>query len=29
MESHYTATGLVVNRAGNKVLLVLHKKLQS
>ena len=28
MESHYTATGLVVNRAGNKVLLVLHKKLQ-
>jgi 8-oxo-dGTP pyrophosphatase MutT (NUDIX family) len=28
MESHYTATGLVFNQEGNKVLLVLHKKLQ-
>lgn len=28
MESHYTATGLVVNCIGNKALLIFHKKLQ-
>jgi 8-oxo-dGTP pyrophosphatase MutT (NUDIX family) len=28
MESHYTATGLVINCAGDKALLVFHKKLQ-
>lgn len=28
MESHYTATGLVLNQAGDKILLVFHKKLQ-
>ena len=28
MESHFTATGLVINRAGNRALCVFHKKLQ-
>lgn len=28
MDSHFTATGLVINRAGNKALLIFHKKLQ-
>lgn len=28
MESHYTASGLVINCAGDKALLVFHKKLQ-
>jgi len=28
MESHYTATGFVLNQAGNKALVIFHKKLQ-
>ena len=28
MESHYTATGLVINRTGDKALVIFHKKLQ-
>lgn len=27
MESHFTATGLVINQAHDKVLMIMHKKL--
>lgn len=28
LESHYTATGFVLNKSGDRILFILHKKLQ-
>lgn len=28
LESHYTATGFVLNKAGDRILFIFHKKLQ-
>ena len=28
LQSHYTATGFVLNKAGNRILFIFHKKLQ-